>query len=118
MVAYASNELIPSSEFAKKFGSYLAQIKGSTVEKIAILKNNCVEAVLVSKDDYEKMKKALEQQEHQELYGSPNFKENQKEFQKIYADIVSGKEELTPYEEGMDELDRMIDEIENENIKK
>jgi len=68
MVTYASNELIPSSEFAKKFGSYLAQIRESTIDKIAVLKNNKVEAVLVSKDDYEKMSEALELLEHQEIY--------------------------------------------------
>ena len=56
MVAYVSNELIPSSEFAKKFGSYLAKIKSGELEKIAILKNNNIEAVLVSKETYEKMR--------------------------------------------------------------
>ncbi len=68
MIAYASNELIPSSQFAKRFGAYLAQIKNSSVEKLAILKNNKVEAVLVSKDEYEKMKEALAFMEHQEIY--------------------------------------------------
>ncbi len=68
MVTYAINELIPSSEFAKKFGSYLSQIKESTIDKIAVLKNNKVEAVLVSKDDYERMCEALELVEHQEIY--------------------------------------------------
>lgn len=68
MVTYATNELIPSSEFAKKFGSYLSQIKESTIDKIAVLKNNKVEAVLVSKDDYERMSEALELLEHQEIY--------------------------------------------------
>lgn len=68
MVTYATNELIPSSEFAKKFGSYLSQIKDSTIDKFAILKNNKVEAVLVSKDDYERMSEALELLEHQEIY--------------------------------------------------
>jgi len=63
MVAYENNELIPSSEFAKKFGMYLAQIKDSTVEKLAVLKNNRIEAVVVSKDEYEKMKDAYEQME-------------------------------------------------------
>jgi len=57
MVVYASHELIPSSDFAKRFGSYLAQIKSSAVEKIAILKNNNIEAVLLSKNEYEEMKK-------------------------------------------------------------
>lgn len=68
MITYATNELIPSSEFAKKFGSYLSQIKESTVDKIAVLKNNKVEAVLISKDDYERMSEALELVEHQEIY--------------------------------------------------
>lgn len=68
MVTYTSNELIPSSEFAKKFGSYLAQIKDSTIDKFAILKNNKVEAVLVSKDEYERMSEALELLEQQEIY--------------------------------------------------
>ena len=68
MVTYSTNELIPSSEFAKKFGSYLAQIKDNTIDKLAILKNNKVEAVLVSKDDYERMSEALEIVENQEIY--------------------------------------------------
>jgi len=68
MVAYASNELISSSDFAKKFGSYLSQIQQNLVDKIAILKNNNIEAVLVSKNEYELMKKALEIQEQQEIF--------------------------------------------------
>ncbi|RLA80403.1 MAG: hypothetical protein DRG78_11010 [Epsilonproteobacteria bacterium] len=63
MVAYATNELIPSSEFAKRFGSYLTQIKDNTVNKLAILKNNKVEAVLISKDEYEIMSDALKKVE-------------------------------------------------------
>ncbi len=60
MVAYENDELIPSSEFAKKFGLYLAQIKSHTVDKLAVLKNNRIEAVLVSKDEYERMQNAYE----------------------------------------------------------
>ena len=55
MVAYENDELIPSSEFAKKFGMYLAQIKDSSVDKLAVLKNNRIEAVVVSKDEYESL---------------------------------------------------------------
>jgi len=67
MIAYENNELIPSSEFAKKFGSYLAQIKDHTVDKLAVLKNNRIEAVLVSKDEYEKMQNAYELVEDMQL---------------------------------------------------
>ncbi len=68
MVTYANNELIPSTEFAKKFGTFLFQLQSNSVEKIAVLKNNHIEAVLVSKDEYEKMKEALELLEQQEIY--------------------------------------------------
>lgn len=67
MIAYENDELIPSSEFAKKFGSYLAQIKSHSVDKLAVLKNNRIEAVLVSKDEYEKMQNAYEIVEDMQL---------------------------------------------------
>lgn len=67
MTYYATNELISSSDFAKKFGTYLSQITNSTVEKLAILKNNRVEAVVISKDEYEKMNEALKQLEANEV---------------------------------------------------
>ena len=70
MVTYSTNELISSSEFAKKFGTYLAQIQDNTVEKLAILKNNKVEAVIISKDDYENMKEALTQIEAKKIIDS------------------------------------------------
>ncbi|MCW8837421.1 MAG: type II toxin-antitoxin system Phd/YefM family antitoxin [Thiovulaceae bacterium] len=70
MVAYKSNELVPSSEFAKKFGSYLTQIKEHSVDKLAILKNNKVEAVLISKDEYEMMSELLKLVESKELLAS------------------------------------------------
>jgi len=70
MIAYKSNELVSSSDFAKKFGSYLSQIKEHTVDKLAILKNNKVEAVLVSHDDYELMCSALKQVQEREFLSS------------------------------------------------
>ncbi len=70
MVTYSTDELISSSELAKKFGSYLTQIKDNTVEKLAILKNNKVEAVLISKDEYETMKEALKEIESQKILRS------------------------------------------------
>jgi len=68
MVTYAESELISSSDFSKKFGSYLSLIKEKSVNKLAILKNNKVEAVVVSKDDYERMSEAYDLMEHVEIY--------------------------------------------------
>ena len=68
MVTYAANELISSSDFSKKFGSYLSQIRENSINKLAILKNNKVEAVMVSKDEYERMQEAYDLVEHMEIY--------------------------------------------------
>lgn len=70
MVTYGANELISSSELAKKFGSYLSQISKHSVEKLAILKNNKVEAVMISRDEYEAMCEALKKVEAQQLLES------------------------------------------------
>ena len=67
MTTYSTNELIPSSEFAKRFGTYLSQITSNSIDKLAILKNNKVEAILISKDDYERMSEALEYIENLEI---------------------------------------------------
>lgn len=70
MVTYSTNELISSSELAKKFGTYLTQIKDNTVDKLAVLKNNKVEAVIISKDEYESMKEALKELEAKKILKS------------------------------------------------
>jgi len=89
MIAYTSHELVSSSDFAKKFGTYLAQLKTNTVDKIAILKNNNIEAVLVPKDDYEAMKRAWELQEHREIYESiEKRKETPKEAYVSFEDMA------------------------------
>lgn len=67
MITYTSNELIASSELVKKFGSYLSQLKEHSISKLAILRNNKVEAVLVSKEEYEKMAEALKKVQRDEL---------------------------------------------------
>ena len=70
MVTYSTNELISSSELAKKFGTYLTQIKEHSVDKLAVLKNNKVEAVIISKDEYESMKEALKHIEAKKILNS------------------------------------------------
>jgi PHD/YefM family antitoxin component YafN of YafNO toxin-antitoxin module len=98
MVAYENDELIPSSEFAKKFGTYLAQIKDHTVDKLAVLKNNRIEAVVVSKDEYEKMKNALQLQELAEFKEQVFHSLDEAEL------IKSGKKKSYPIDTLWDEL--------------
>ena len=70
MVTYSTDELIPSSDLAKKFGTYLSLIKDNTVDKLAVLKNNKIEAVLISKDEYEVMSEALKKVESEKILSS------------------------------------------------
>jgi PHD/YefM family antitoxin component YafN of YafNO toxin-antitoxin module len=93
VVTYATNELIASSQMAKKFGEYLGQIKENTVEKLAILKNNKVEAVIISKDEYEKMVEALKTLEANEMIQSISMG---------LDDVKKGK--IQPIEKLWDEL--------------
>jgi len=93
VVTYATNELIASSQMAKKFGEYLGQIKENTVEKLAILKNNKVEAVIISKDEYEKMVEALKTLEANEMIKSISMG---------LDDVKKGK--IQPIEKLWDEL--------------
>jgi PHD/YefM family antitoxin component YafN of YafNO toxin-antitoxin module len=94
MVTYGANELISSSDFAKKFGSYLTQIKENSVEKLAILKNNKVEAVMISKEEFEKMSEALKLVEKQQFLSS---------IETGLEDIKNGK--TKPISKLWDELD-------------
>jgi len=71
MVKYAQNELFSITDFTKQIGSVVSSIKEHSLEKIGILKNNKLEAVVISTDEYERLK-AFEEQvelvEHTEIY--------------------------------------------------
>ena len=71
MVKYAQNELFSITDFTKQIGSAVSNIKEHTLEKIGILKNNRLEAVVISTDEYERLKELEEQvslAEHSIIY--------------------------------------------------
>lgn len=68
MVAYSRDEIISVSDIARSFSNVLGNIIDNTKEKIAISKNNKLEAVLVNIDEYEKLKEAYDTLEHIEIY--------------------------------------------------
>ena len=67
MVAYSQNELASSTEISKKFGHYLSNVSNGVVEKLAILKNNKIEAVMIPACIYENLINLLDEKENQEL---------------------------------------------------
>ena len=67
MVAYAQNELASSTEISKQFGYYLSNISNGVVEKLAVLKNNKIEAVIIPTVIYENLINLLEEKEDIEI---------------------------------------------------
>ena len=70
MVQYSQNELLSITEFTKKIGNIVKGVKEEAIEKIGILKNNKLEAVLISTTEYERLKEyenMMEELENEEL---------------------------------------------------
>ena len=71
MVSYTQNELLSITDFTKSISKILGDIKEHTVEKVGVLKNNKLEAVVISTDEYERLKELEELMntiEHKEIY--------------------------------------------------
>lgn len=67
MVTYAQNELAASTDISKKFGSFLAKVSNGDVEKIGILKNNKIEAVILPTYIYESLIELIDEKENKQL---------------------------------------------------
>lgn len=92
MVYYAKNELVSSTQVAKQFGEYISKVKNGTVDKIGILKNNKLNAVIVSIDEYEKMSELLNQVEDEVI-----FKQIKNRLNTTESDYIDGNKVLEKY---------------------
>ncbi|MCT7511904.1 type II toxin-antitoxin system Phd/YefM family antitoxin [Aliarcobacter cryaerophilus] len=71
MVSYTQNELLSITDFTKSISKILGDINERTVEKVGVLKNNKLEAVVISTQEYERLKEIEELMsniEHKEIY--------------------------------------------------
>ena len=60
MVKYTENELFSITDFTKKISTLLKDVKNNSLEKIGVLKNNRLEAVVLSTAEYTRLKKIEE----------------------------------------------------------
>jgi len=72
MVAYRQNELVSATEISKQFGEYISKVKDGFLDKIGILKNNKLNAVILSVEEYERMVEASNRLEELEIYQEIN----------------------------------------------
>ena len=80
MVTYAKEEMVGITEFGKSLGKYLDKVTSNTFNKIAIIRRNKPEAVLIPIQEYENLQRAydmLEQKDIEKLLG--NRTEEEKE---------------------------------------
>lgn len=61
MVHYREDELFSITDFTKKIGTLLKEIKNNSLEKIGVLKNNRLEAVVLSTAEYARLKQIEEE---------------------------------------------------------
>ena len=89
MVAYSQNELASSTDISKQFGHYLSNVSNGKVEKLAILKNNKIEAVIIPTAIYESLINLLDEKEDIEI-----LKTVEKRLETPREDYLDGNEVL------------------------
>ncbi|MDN5940978.1 MAG: hypothetical protein L0H94_03755 [Nitrospira sp.] len=67
-VAYKKEEILSASRVARSFGQVLADLSEKRRRRVAVVKNNHLEAILLPIEDYETMAEALALLEHLEIY--------------------------------------------------
>jgi len=67
MVAYTRDEIISATDLARNVSGTLNSIVKNLKEKVAISKNNKLEAVIIDIEEYERLKEAYEHIEHMEI---------------------------------------------------
>ena len=67
MIAYTRDEIISATELARNLSSTLNSIVKNSKKKVAIAKNNKLEAVIINIEEYERLKENYELMEHNEI---------------------------------------------------
>jgi PHD/YefM family antitoxin component YafN of YafNO toxin-antitoxin module len=68
MLAYKKTELMSSTEIVRNFSSILDSITKHEKDKIAVMRKNKLEAVIISVEEYERIYKLMEFFEHIQIY--------------------------------------------------
>ena len=67
MTAYTKEELVGSTELAKKLGGFLDWVVSNPLHKLAIVRRNKLEAVIVPIEEYERILRMSEAYEKEQI---------------------------------------------------
>ena len=76
MVSFSRNEIVSSSQFVRNFATFLQRMSKSNDEKIVVLKNNQMQAVMIPIDEYERLKALDDMHEQKEIYETIQARKN------------------------------------------
>ena len=76
MVTFARNEIVSSSQFVRGFAGFLQRMTKSNDEKIVVIKNNQMQAVMIPIDEYERLKSLEEAAEQKEIFQTIQDRKN------------------------------------------
>jgi PHD/YefM family antitoxin component YafN of YafNO toxin-antitoxin module len=93
-VAYKKDEILSASKVARSFGQVLADLNSKRRRRVAVVKNNHLEAILLPIEDYETMAEALAILEHLEIYRLVQERKGKKRPNTISLDALLKEQRL------------------------
>lgn len=93
-VAYKKDEILSASRVARSFGQVLADLNSKRRRRVAVVKNNHLEAILLPIEDYETMAEALALLEHLEIYRLVQERKSKKRRKAISLDALLKEQRL------------------------
>ena len=93
-VAYKKEELLSASTVARSFGQVLADLSGKRRRRVAVVKNNHLEAILLPVEDYENLAEALALLEHLDIYRLVQERKRKKTRNAISLDTLLKEQRL------------------------
>lgn len=93
-VAYKKEEMLSASKIARSFGQVLADLSEKRRRRVAVVKNNHLEAILLPIEDYETMADALSLLEHLEIHRLVQERKGKKRRKAISLDALLKEQRL------------------------
>ena len=92
MIAYTRDELVPVSELVKNPDKILNSVRNSSRKKIAVVRNDRLEAVIMSVREYERISELCELAEYMDIYQTVKARE-----QTLISEYISHEEMLRQF---------------------
>ncbi|MEK6795029.1 MAG: prevent-host-death protein [Spirochaetota bacterium] len=70
MISYLKNELVSATSITRHFGDLLSKLRSQQLKRIAVIRNNSMEAIILPVEEYERLAEAASLREHRDIYST------------------------------------------------